>query len=119
MGPRRLAGVGQRAACNRACQFDPAQHIAQAITGQLMIDQELSALLAFVTVLQGHLEGCAGQASKYLRHMGASVRPGGGLIAVIVILERHRETDRHPDVVEINFALRQCALTDLVEWLTA
>ncbi|MNF73127.1 hypothetical protein D3C84_551220 [compost metagenome] len=49
--------------------------------------------------------------------MGASERPGRNDVAVVLVLQGHGEALGNPHVVEIHLALRQGALTDLLQGL--
>ena len=84
-----------------------------------MIDEQLSALLALVTVVQCHLEGRAGDAGEDLAHMGAREGPRRGHVAVVLVLQGDRKTLRHFHVVEVDLALGQRPLADFFQGLTA
>ncbi len=114
---RRQARVGERTARHGAAQLHSSQHVAEPIARELMVDELRAALLALVAVLQGQLERGARDTGERLAHVRPGERPRRGHVAVVLVLQRHGEALRDAHVVEVDLALRQRPLADLLQRL--
>ncbi|MCY1352500.1 hypothetical protein D9M69_388030 [compost metagenome] len=117
-GRHRLEGIETGDTAGQCLgRLDLAQHVEQTACHVLVANDRQAALLTLVGIGQGMVIGRARHATESCAHQQVGIGMDGVDRALEILRPGQQVVDADLDVVEIQLALRQCALADLFQRL--